>query len=443
MKVEINEVGELQRRLTFRLPSEALKKAAQEKLAALGNTVRLDGFRPGKVPKSVLVSRYAESVRTDVVRDMVSEYLTEIVKEMRVRLAGQVVLNGIRELVDEGLKVTCTIEIMSEFGLAKLNGGVILRHQVPDNDENFVQFIQQHIGNGLLGKEESEEPVKDGDSVLLSFDHAEDLVLFSSDEGGKLLLSLAGLPRDDLMLQALSGASKGERCSVHCDFPENFPNETVAGTKRTVCCTVERVWTKPRDNLGKEALIEQIREEQDAHDYEKKIRRLMQNSLDVGERNCLRWQVDALLLERHSFPVPESLVASQSAHLAEAVKSWEPVRLLRTFAAYGTDALKKVATRQIRLNELRTKVLALSDFKFDENHFYQQLQEMPGYENIGKNPPSEEAMARLKEAGQANQEERVVIRWALEQADVQDREVSYSEFYEHYSKLRRADLLFS
>ncbi len=443
MKVEINEVGELQRRLVFRLPSGALNKAIQEKLTTLGNTVRLDGFRPGKVPKSLLVSRYAKSVRTDIVRDMVSEYLAGIVKEMRVRLAGHVVLNGIRELVDEDLEVTCTVEIMSEFELANLNSGVILRYRVPDNDENLVQFVQHHIGNGLLGKEESEEPVKDGDSVLLSFENAEDVALFSSDKGGKLLLSLAGLPQDDLLLQTLLGVSKGEQCSVHCDFPEDFPHEKMAGIKRSVRCTVERVWTKLQENPGKEALLDQIREKQDAHDYESKIRGLMKNSLDAGERSCAHWQVDALLLERHHFPVPECLVTSQTAYLAEAVKSWEPVRLLRTFVAYGEDALKKIATRQIKLNELRAKVLALTNFKFDEDHFYQSLAGLPGYENIKKNPPSEETMARLREAEQVNQAERVMVKWALERVDVQDREVSYSEFLEHYAKLRRADLLFS
>ncbi len=442
MKVEINEIGELQRRLTFRLPSEALKKATQEKFRVLGSTVRLDGFRPGKVPKNLLVSRYSKSVRSDIVRDMVTEYLLEIAKAMRARLAGPVVLNGVRELADEDLEVVCTVEIMPEFELANLSGGVIFRRLVPDNDENFVQFVQQHIGNGLLGKEESDGPVKGRDSVLLCFENTEDASLFSPEAGRKLLLDLKDLPQNDLLSQALLGAGKGEQISIHYDFPEHFPHDRLAGTERSVQCAVENVWTKSQDNLSKEALLDQIRQEYDTREYEKRIRRLMKNSLDVGGHNCLRWQVDALLLERHHFPAPEFMVASQAAHLAEAVQAWEPVRLLRVFAAYGVDALQKIAIRQVKLNELRNRVLAFCNFSFDEDDFHRLLAGLPEYAGNGKNQPSEETTAKLKEAARANQEEKVVVKWALEQVDVQDREVDYAEFFEHYAKLRRADLIF-
>ena len=89
MQVSVETLGSLERRLTFRLPSERLETTVGGRLREIARTARIKGFRPGKVPAKVIEQRYGQQVRAEVLDGLLREGFDEAVRSNELRLAGQ------------------------------------------------------------------------------------------------------------------------------------------------------------------------------------------------------------------------------------------------------------------------------------------------------------------------------------------------------------------
>src|SRR5215208_3241782 len=88
MPVQVETLDKLERRITLTLPATAITSEVESRLRRLSRTVRADGFRPGKVPMSVVARRYGYSVQNEVMNDKVGQVFTEAVNEAKLRVAG-------------------------------------------------------------------------------------------------------------------------------------------------------------------------------------------------------------------------------------------------------------------------------------------------------------------------------------------------------------------
>ena len=88
MQVSVETVGNLERRMTFRLPADSLDSQVGGRLREIARTARIKGFRPGKVPAKVIEQRYGEQVRAEVLDGLLRESFDSAVRENELRLAG-------------------------------------------------------------------------------------------------------------------------------------------------------------------------------------------------------------------------------------------------------------------------------------------------------------------------------------------------------------------
>ena len=88
MQTTIETLGQLERRLNVAVPRAQIEGEVEKRLARLAKTVKLPGFRPGKVPLKMVVQQYGQSVRSDVISDAVQTSFNEAVREQNIRVAG-------------------------------------------------------------------------------------------------------------------------------------------------------------------------------------------------------------------------------------------------------------------------------------------------------------------------------------------------------------------
>ncbi|MDQ2927141.1 MAG: trigger factor, partial [Pseudomonadota bacterium] len=127
MAVHVETLDKLERRITLSLPAATISSEVESRLRRLSRTVRADGFRPGKVPMSVVSQRYGYSVHSEVLNDKVGQVFSDAVNEAKLRVAGSPRITE-KEGAPEGeVAFDATFEVYPEVKVGDLSGAEVER----------------------------------------------------------------------------------------------------------------------------------------------------------------------------------------------------------------------------------------------------------------------------------------------------------------------------
>lgn len=143
MQVSVESLGNLERRMTFRLPAESVDNQVGGRLREIARTARIKGFRPGKVPTKVIEQRYGQQVRAEILDGLLRESFDSAVRENALRPAGNPQIEPSTEAAGEGeIAYVATFEVVPDFGdidVAKLN---VIRHTSAVEDADVDRMIE-------------------------------------------------------------------------------------------------------------------------------------------------------------------------------------------------------------------------------------------------------------------------------------------------------------
>ena len=122
MAVNVETLEKLERRMTLSLPLDSVQGEMQKRLRRLARSVKMDGFRPGKVPMSIVEQRYGPSVRYEVMNDLVGEAFYKAAQEAKLRLAGQPNISEIDGAADGEMNFEAKFEVLPEVKQGDLSG---------------------------------------------------------------------------------------------------------------------------------------------------------------------------------------------------------------------------------------------------------------------------------------------------------------------------------
>src|SRR3981189_902484 len=122
MQTSIEALGRLERRLNMAVPADQIDREVEQRLRKLSRTVRLDGFRPGKVPLKIVAQHYGPQVRSEVIGDAVQKAFSEIVQEQKLKVAGYPRIERKEGGDGKELTFSATFEIYPEVKLGDLAG---------------------------------------------------------------------------------------------------------------------------------------------------------------------------------------------------------------------------------------------------------------------------------------------------------------------------------
>ncbi|NUS61888.1 MAG: trigger factor [Lysobacter sp.] len=228
MQVSVETLGNLERRMTFRLPAENVDTQVGGRLREIARTARIKGFRPGKVPTKVIEQRYGDQVRQEILDGMLRESFDGAVRENELRLAGAPQIVPSTEAGEGELAFVATFEIVPDFGDIDVAAMNVVRHTSDVEDADIDRMI-----DNLRMQRQSwtrvERAAKEGDLVTMENWSEVDGVRRPSEgaEKGSTVVGSGAMLKE--LEAAVVGMSPNEEKTVQVDFPAEWRIPEFAG----------------------------------------------------------------------------------------------------------------------------------------------------------------------------------------------------------------------
>ena len=228
MEVSVEETGGLARRMRVQVPAERVDEEVSSRLQSMLRTVRLDGFRPGKVPMKVIEQKFGKQVRLEVINQVVSSTVQEAFTQESIRPAGEPSIEPKDSQPGEPLEYTVTFEVYPELG-----GDIHCKFTVSRPDVEIGADDIETMFDNLRRQRATWSPVErtaaSGDQLNISFEGTVDGAAFAGNKADNVPLVLGSNSMIPGFEDQLEGASAGDEKTLDVTFPEDYPSAEVAG----------------------------------------------------------------------------------------------------------------------------------------------------------------------------------------------------------------------
>jgi len=242
MAVNVETLDKLERKMTLTLPVEAIRGEVDARLRKLARTVRMDGFRPGKVPFSVVQQRYGYSVHFEVMNDKVGQAFYDAAGQAQLRVAGQPSITE-KEGAPEGqLAFDAVFEVFPEVKLADLSQVEIERVSADVTEEAIDRTLEiLRKQRRSFAQRAQGSAAEKGDRVTVDFAGAIEGEPFDGGKADDFSFVLGEGQMLEAFENAVLGMKVGESKTFPLAFPENYPGEKVAGKSADFMVTLKKL----------------------------------------------------------------------------------------------------------------------------------------------------------------------------------------------------------
>jgi trigger factor len=394
MAVQIETLEKLERRITLTLPASTINGEVESRLKRLARTVKADGFRPGKVPMSVVAQRYGYQVQYEVVNDRVGQSFNEAVNEAQLRVAGMPKITQKDQAPEGALAFDATFEVYPEVKLGDLSAAEVERISTEVTEaaiDRTVEILRkQRRTFGLRAKDEG---AIEGDRVTIDFEGKIDGEPFSGGKAEAFQFIIGEGQMLEQFDQAVRGMKVGESKTFPLQFPADYHGADVAGKEADFLVTVSKIEAQNlpavdealAKSLGiKEGTVEGLRADVKKNlEREVKFRVLARNKAAVMDALAAAAELD----------LPNALIEAESQRLIEGARADLKQRGVKDAESVDipADIFKPQAERRVRLGLVVSELV--------RQH---KLQAKP-----------EQLQAHIEELSQSYEKPAEVMRWYL------------------------------
>ena len=360
MKIDIDELSPVQRKVRVELPAEAVASEFAHAYKNLGNRVRVKGFRTGKIPRSVLQGIYGEEVKGEVKSHLVEESLGEVIKERGLQIVSrpEVEANDLSEGSD--FSFSAVFEIKPEIQVKDYLGVEVEKVKISVADDQVQDALKRiQEGHARLELVDGRDIVQSGDFVTLDFEGTIAGKPFSGGKGENYTIEVGSgqaLPKFE---EAVVGLKIGERQSVPVTYPENYPNKEIAGKTVDFSIVAREIKQKVLPTLDDE-FAKDHGEHGSLEELKAAIRKRLEEELKHYQDEDLKEKIMTRLIEKHAFTIPSSMVERQTRYLMERYQSQIQQAGAETDAAPPMEEARKNlegrAARQVQATLLVEKI---------------------------------------------------------------------------------------
>ena len=305
MKTEFTDVSATQKTLTIEIPVDVV--AAEINRVAKGYTkqARIPGFRPGKVPTTLVKQRFKEQILHDVAHGLIPRAVDEALQERGIEPVDTPNIKDVALEEGQPLTFTAAIETVPPFDVGDLSTIEATRHTTDVNDEAVEKTLQQLRQRGAKFEPVENRGVEDGDTVVLDIDRKN--VEGKPDRHEDVSLEL-GSPANPPGFDAqLLGLRTGETKTFTTHFPEDYAVKEMANTDVEYTVTVKDIRRKVLPELDDE-FAKDLGAFESLGELRDRVRADLQQESEEHARQHLRTDVLKQLSDRVTFELPPSLV---------------------------------------------------------------------------------------------------------------------------------------
>ena len=428
MQTNQETLGALERRIDMSVPMAEIDKEVEARLKRMARTVKMPGFRPGKVPMKIVAQTYESQARSEAIGAAVEKAFGDTVREQNLRVAGYPRIEPQEAASDGALAFSAVFEVYPQIPLGDLSGQKVERPVLVVGDAEVDKTIDV-LRKQRTTFEVAERAAADGDRVVIDFAGRKDGELF---EGGQaqdfpFVLGAGSMLKD--FEAAVTGLTAGDSKTFDMTFPEDYHARNLAGQTVQFEVTVKRVEAPILPavdgdlarSLGvADGDVTKLRDEVRAN-LEREVKRRIQAKI--------KEQVMEALLAANPIDVPKALVEAESRQLAENAKRDLEMRGMKTKdipveAAWFADQ----AVRRVKLGLIMAELVKAKELYAKPEQVRTLVEEMAqSYED-----PSELVRWYYAQPDRLAQAEAVVIEdnvvaWVVSQVQATDNAVSFDE----------------
>ncbi|WP_101925394.1 MULTISPECIES: trigger factor [Luteimonas] len=429
MQVSVESLGSLERKMTFRVPSERLETQVGGRLREIARTTRLKGFRPGKVPAKVVEQRFGEQVRAEVLDNLLREGFDQAVRDNALRLAGAPQITPSDAEDASELAFVATFEIVPDFGELDLTKLSVVRHTAEVAEDDIDRMIEN-----LRMQRRSWSAVtrgaKQGDAVDVetwSQIGDERLPAEGAERGVTVLGSAAMFPEIE---DALVGMQKCDEKTLDVTFPADWRVPQLAGKQAQVHVKIEQVSEEQLPEVDGAFIRSFGVKSGEMAQFRTEIRNNLERELKGALMNRLRREVGEQLVAAFSHvELPPKLVEAEAKSLLR--QTTDEARRRGQNPNVGPDAHQgfvEPARKRVLVGLLVGEVARKHDLKLDPKRVNETMRLIAStYEEpqqvieMYRNDP------KLMSGLQNRVMEEQVIDWIAERAEHTEQSLTFQE----------------
>ncbi|MDA0894183.1 MAG: trigger factor [Proteobacteria bacterium] len=312
MQVVLESPSALERQFTITIPTGDVETEFEAKLAETAKRVRIDGFRPGKVPAKVVRQRYGQAIRQEIVSDLMEKSLGEALSEHDVKPIGQPKIDDVKFEEGSDFSFKATFEVFPELDPILVDGDEIEQTTCKVGAADIKEMIATLREQRKSWKESARAASKEGDRVTINFEGFVDGEAFDGGKGEDHALVLGSGAMIPGFEDGIVGMKKGDSRDIEVTFPEDYQAEELKGKAATFKIEVTKLERGELPTVD-EAFIQSFGVESgDEKDFKAELKEQMQRELSLTLKNMNMTKVFDVLLEKNAdTPVPESAIKSE------------------------------------------------------------------------------------------------------------------------------------
>ncbi|MBT3308420.1 MAG: trigger factor [Gammaproteobacteria bacterium] len=425
MEVSVETTQGLERAMTITVPAERVEKEVSERLNRLKNTVKINGFRPGKVPMTVVKKRFSTSVRYEVAEELIQATFGEAVNQENLAPAGAPKITPEEIAEGEGLKYTATFEVYPEFEVASFADIKIAKPAVELSDENLDKMID-NLREQQKSWSEVEREAGDGDQVNIDFKGSIDGEEFDRGAAEGVPVTLGSGSMIGGFEEGIIGMKVGEEKSIDVTFPEDYSAEELSGKAAQFEIKVNSISESVLPEVDDEFIEKYGVKEGGLDAFRAQIKENMQRECDQAVTQVAKDQVMDGLYEAHTFDIPSAMIEEEAARMAENMQ--QQMGAQGQGVPLSSELFKGQAERRVKLGLVLAEVVREHNVQVDPVRVQQQIETMAaGYEKpeevieyYNQNPQYLEGVQNLVM-------EEQVVDLVMKDAAVSDESIGFEE----------------
>lgn len=424
MQVSVENIGGLERRVTVQIPADEIQQKVDSRLRELSKQVKIKGFRPGRVPMSVVRQRYGKQVRLEITNETMQTSMQQAIRDEKLRPASAPQVTELPQDLSRGdVQFTAVLEVYPELDKLDVSGLPI--------EKPMATVTAADVDDMLLTLREQRRfwsPVdrapQAGDQVLFNY-----LVRIDDqcipEEGNRRLAIIMGASGFASLESALSGLQAGEETTAELEFPENFREPALAGQKVQVELKAITISESTLPEVDAEFIqgfgiadgtVESLRSE---------IQENLERELNQAISSILKVRIIAALVNTMpDVEVPDSIVRREAASLAARAAAQEG----REPTAEETPAFMGKAQARVRGGLLMGEIARQNAIRIDGAKVRRAIETIA---QTYENPTEVVQLYYGKQQLLAQVENQVleeqVVDWVLENAKVSAIEMKFRD----------------
>lgn len=375
MQVSVETTSGLERRLTVAVPAERLDSAVEQRLLEAQKNLRIDGFRPGKVPLREVKRRFGSAVRNEVLSDVMRDAFLKAVEEQKLEPAGLPRFEPKTNEPGKDLEFVAVFDVFPEIALASFSS-ITVERPVAEVTDTDVDTMIETLRKQRASWETVERAAANGDRVNIDYEGFKGGEAFAggSAKGQNLVLGSGSMiPGFE---EGLGGASAGEQKTLALTFPEDYHAEELKGQAVEFKITVNKVEAQKLPEVDAEFIKAFGVDGGDLDKFRAEVRKNMERELTNAIRAQVKGQVMDGLVSNHSFEVPAVLVRNEIQRMRQQMVQQFGGGQQFDASILPDELFREQAERSVRLGLVVREILEQHKLTADADKVRARVQEI-------------------------------------------------------------------